>query len=73
MWLRTRRVCPYNWGCTYLCQSYQQVETQLTREPKPFPTLHINKRVNSIFEIEMEDLTLEGYDPHPSIKAPVAV
>ena len=51
----------------------QQVETQLTREPKPFPTLHINKRVNSIFEIEMEDLTLEGYDPHPSIKAPVAV
>jgi thymidylate synthase len=51
----------------------QQVETQLTREPKPFPTLHINKKVNSLFEIEMDDLTIEGYNPHPGIKAPVAV
>jgi thymidylate synthase len=51
----------------------EQITTQLTREPKPFPTLHINKNKQSLFDIEMEDLTIEGYDPHPAIKAPVAV
>jgi thymidylate synthase len=51
----------------------EQVETQLTREPRPFPTLHINKDKHSLFDIEMEDLSIEGYDPHPTIKAPIAV
>jgi thymidylate synthase len=51
----------------------QQVETQLTREPRPFPTLRINENKQSLFQMEMEDLTIEGYDPHPAIKAQVAV
>ena len=51
----------------------EQIETQLTREPRPFPTLHINKDKHSLFDIEMEDISIEGYDPHPTIKAPIAV
>ncbi|MBD8025123.1 thymidylate synthase [Ureibacillus sp. Re31] len=51
----------------------KQVKLQLSREPRPFPTLKINHEKKSIFDIELEDLTIEGYDPHPSIKAPVAV
>lgn len=51
----------------------EQVKLQLSREPRPFPTLKINHEKKSIFDIELEDLTIEGYDPHPSIKAPVAV
>lgn len=51
----------------------EQIETQLTREPRSFPTLHINSDKHSLFEIEMEDISIEGYDPHPTIKAPIAV
>lgn len=51
----------------------QQVKEQLSREPRPFPTLSINSEKTSIFDIEMEDLIIEGYNPHPAIKAPVAV
>ena len=51
----------------------EQVKTQLTREPRPFPTIHINKDKLSLFDIEMEDISIEGYDPHPTIKAPIAV
>ena len=51
----------------------EQIKMQLIREPKSFPTIHINKNKQSLFDIEMEDLTIEGYDPHPAIKAPVAV
>ncbi|WP_035505007.1 thymidylate synthase [Halobacillus karajensis] len=50
-----------------------QIREQLTRAPKKLPTLLMNKEKESIFDIEMEDLKVEGYDPHPSIKAPVAV
>ncbi len=50
-----------------------QVKEQLSREPRPFPTLKINPEKASIFDMELEDLTIEGYDPHPAIKAPVAV
>lgn len=52
---------------------FEQVEKQLAREPRPFPTLKLNPDVKSVFDFEMDDLTLEGYDPHPAIKAPVAV
>ena len=51
----------------------EQVKEQLSREPKPLPTLSINPEKKSIFDIELEDLTIEGYDPHPTIKAPIAV
>ncbi|UFU01252.1 thymidylate synthase [Radiobacillus kanasensis] len=51
----------------------EQVLTQLSREPKPFPTLKLNPEKLSVFDFDMEDLLLEGYDPYPTIKAPVAV
>ncbi|MBD8035970.1 thymidylate synthase [Solibacillus sp. A46] len=51
----------------------EQVEEQLSREPRDLPTLTINTDKQSIFDIELEDLTIEGYNPHPSIKAPIAV
>ena len=50
-----------------------QVNEQLSREHRALPTLHLNEEKTSIFDYEMEDLKIEGYDPHPSIKAPIAV
>lgn len=50
-----------------------QVNTQLNREQRDFPVLWLNSEKKSLFEFDMEDMKLEGYDPHPSIKAPVAV
>ncbi len=50
-----------------------QVNLQLSREARPYPTLKINPDVSSIFDFIFEDFTLEGYDPHPGIKAPVAI
>lgn len=51
----------------------EQVKEQLSREPRNLPTLIINPEKKSIFDIELEDLSIEGYDPHPAIKAPIAV
>ncbi|GGC87761.1 thymidylate synthase [Thalassobacillus devorans] len=51
----------------------EQVKTQLAREPRAFPALKLNQEKTSIFDFEMEDMKIEGYDPHPGIKAPVAV
>jgi thymidylate synthase len=51
----------------------EQVALQLSREPRPCPALQINRRPASIFDYAFEDFTLLGYDPHPLIKAPVAV
>lgn len=48
-------------------------EEQLSRTPKPLPTMRINPDVRSIFGFRYEDFSLEGYDPYPSIKAPIAV
>lgn len=50
-----------------------QIETQLSREPRALPVLKLNPDKRSVFEFELSDLSLEGYDPHPAIKAPVAV
>jgi len=51
----------------------EQVKLQLTRHPFPLPMLKLNPAVKSIFEFKYEDFTLENYQSHPAIKAPVAV
>jgi thymidylate synthase len=50
-----------------------QAREQLGREPRPLPSLRLNPEVRSIFEFRFSDFTLENYDPHPAIKAPIAV
>lgn len=52
---------------------FEQVELQLSRDLKPYPTIKINKDVKSIFDFKYEDFELENYNPHPAIKGAVAV
>ena len=51
---------------------FEQAKLQLAREPKPFPTIKINPDIKNIDDFKYEDFTLEGYDPHPAIKAEIA-
>lgn len=61
-------------GDTHLYSNHmEQVELQLTRTPRALPIMKINPAVKDILDFKYEDFTLEGYDPYPGIKAPVAV
>ena len=52
---------------------FEQADLQLSREPRALPTMRLNPAVKDLFAFRFEDFTLEGYDPHPAISAPVAV
>jgi thymidylate synthase len=51
----------------------EQTDLQLSRDPKPLPAMAINPDVDDLFAFTFDDFELQGYDPHPHIKAPVAV
>jgi len=59
--------------CHIYSNHHEQVRTQLARAPRPYPNLVIQRRPASIFAYVYEDFSVEDYDPHPPIKAPVAV
>jgi thymidylate synthase len=59
--------------CHLYSNHAEQVALQLAREPRPAPRLEIKRRPPSVFDYALEDFELVGYDPHPAIKAPVAV
>ena len=59
--------------CHVYSNHHTQVELQLSRTPLAYPSLHILRRPDSIFDYTMEDFEVRGYESHPAIKAPVAV
>jgi thymidylate synthase len=64
----------HSFGDVHLYNNHvEQAQLQLSRKPFPLPTMKINKEVKDIFSFQFSDFTLEHYEAHPSIKAPVAV
>jgi thymidylate synthase len=64
----------HTFGDVHLYSNHvEQARLQLAREPRPLPKLRLNPSVRSLFDFTYEDIVLENYDPHPAIKAPVAV
>ncbi len=61
-------------GDTHLYNNHmEQTQLQLSREPRALPKLVIKRKPESLFDYHFEDFEIEGYDPHPAIKAPVAI
>lgn len=61
-------------GDAHLYENHlDQARLQLQREPRPLPTLKLNPNIDDLFAFRFEDISIENYDPHPHIKAPVAV
>jgi thymidylate synthase len=79
--LMVAQVCGYSPGefiwtggdCHLYSNHLEQAALQLSREPRPLPTMTLNPEVKDIFGFRYSDFTLSGYDPHPHIAAPVAV
>lgn len=64
----------HTFGDVHIYENHmEQVNEQLTRDPRPLPTLEVSGEFDDLCEATMDNLTLTGYDPHPAIKAPVAV
>ena len=64
----------HTFGDAHLYHNHlEQAREQLGREPRPLPTMRLNPARRSLFDFEIQDFTLEDYDPHPHIAAPVAV
>ena len=64
----------HSFGDVHLYNNHRdQAALQLTRTPNPLPQMKLNPEVKNIFDFRFEDFTLENYEPHPSIKAQVAV
>lgn len=64
----------HTFGDTHIYNNHlEQVKIQLSREPRPFPKMILNKKVKSIFDFKYEDFDLQNYNPYPSIKGDIAI